>query len=499
MNYRVCKWLGLLPIIALLSDSTPTLFAQTGPTLVPWNFTLFEGSDLIDNCPVCGRPSVLVPLRGTYELRLLQQGPFFTQYAIDHIDFTASLPAGASYKITGQGTFRIGGELAVFQDVFLDVVIQGPDATNECLFTNGVQTVSRQWPPMMQVSLDQTNGSLFQQYHLDLAAAPFREIWFSTTQSFTAGVWNSPTNKVSAGDLLSASGRIVKGNAQLAGALGLQPPVPDLGLKGADVRPGGEVLFSLQQTAFSENLGPLSTGDLLSARGQLVRSNAQLIANFTPNPASGVGLAALQVMDSGEIYFSVETNFVSKKLGRTIQSGDLLSDSGVLVRAGTNLIAAFNPANPTTNVGLASLYVWPGNGECWFTTVTGFYDVQSNYFAAGDLLSDRGYVVYHAAELLSAFSPTTTASPGIDALFLVTDAATDLNAPGPLLAPPRATNDPPGLYLSWNGSGRVFQLQGATNVAGPYLGLSPLTPDTSAVAPAEGPASPTGFFRIRQW
>ena len=40
---------------------------------------------------------------------------------------------------------------------------------------------------MINLTLEQTDGTLTQNYTLHLAAAPIREIWFSTTNKFTAG------------------------------------------------------------------------------------------------------------------------------------------------------------------------------------------------------------------------------------------------------------------------------------------------------------------------
>jgi hypothetical protein len=69
------------------------------------------------------------------------------------------------------------------------------------------------------------------------APAAASEIWFSTANGFTSTNQFDPTNQISAGDLLSNRGRVVKQNSDLMGWLGLMPPVPDLGLDAVQVRP----------------------------------------------------------------------------------------------------------------------------------------------------------------------------------------------------------------------------------------------------------------------
>ena len=69
-------------------------------------------SGLTDDCPICRRPTILAPMSGSFELRLLDNNPLFTRYALENISFTAG--AGfRTYVIRGNGTFQIGGEVAL--------------------------------------------------------------------------------------------------------------------------------------------------------------------------------------------------------------------------------------------------------------------------------------------------------------------------------------------------------------------------------------------------
>jgi hypothetical protein len=340
-------------------------------------------------------------------------------------------------------------------------------------------------------------------FHLGINAAPFREIWFSTAQPFTAGLWNPPTNALSAGDLLSSIGQVAKRNGQLCGRLGIMPVVPDLGLKDIGILPGGEIAFSMGQDVFSETLGGLHPGDLLTDWGRILRTNSELFSAFVPSPVprAGAGLGAVKVTDDGVVYFSVQTNFYSAKLGRTVQTGDLLTDSGDVVRSEAQLLANFNPAKPAADYGLNAVFLWP-SGEVWFSTTQGFADTGTNFYEAGDLLSDQGYVVYRNAELLSAFAPTGGGTNlGLDAVYVITDIPPAGKGLGPAnLALPQPTNQPPAsLAFEWSAGGHVVQLEKATSPAGPYLPASRIDTDGPFLDPGVRTNQAQAFYRLHEW
>jgi hypothetical protein len=489
-----------LTVGALLAVASGASGQSSNP---PWTYTLVNGSQLLDDCPICDHVSRPVPMTGTFQMRLLVQGPLFSTYAVEDIAFQAGLPGGTTYKITGEGSIRIGGELANLQFLALTLLID--DGANPVLdgYTNDSYQVTRWWP-MMQVSAPETNGTPARVYHLWINAAPFRELWFSTTQSFTSTNWNPPTNALSAGDLFSSLGQVAKRNSQLCGRLGIQPPLPDLGLKDFGILPGGEIAFSIARDVFSETLGQLHAGDVLGDRGRVVRTNLPLLSAFVPSPVppAGGGLGALEVTDDGTIEFTVQTNFYSAKLGRTVQTGDLLDDGGNVIRTEEQLLARFNPAKPAADYGLSAVYLWPLNGEIWFSTTQGFYDTSTNYYAAGDLLSDQGYVVYRNSELLSAFAPAGGGTNyGLDALYVITDVPPLGNGLGPAtLFPPQPTNRPPAsLAFGWKAMGHVFQLERATNPAGPYSPASRIDTAGPFVDPGVLTNQAQAFYRLHQW
>jgi len=294
-------------------DILPMGDPAPAPPAATWHYTLLPGSQLTDDCPVCGRPPIIVPMRGTFGLRLIQENPLFATYALEDLAFDAGGPPGTTYKVRGNGVYHVGGEAGLLQDLSLEVRIDNGFTNTLCYFTNAVPQVTRGWP-LIQITVDQTNGTDVLQYRPALTAAPVREIWFSTAHGFTPGT-EPPSNRyLKAGDLLSATGRPVKRNQELTRNLGLlpSPDPPELGLDALDILPGGEVAFSLEQDVFSETLGSLQHGYLLTSRGRVLARNQELTRAFVIlPPVPDVGLDAAQVLDTGEILFSIETDVFS--------------------------------------------------------------------------------------------------------------------------------------------------------------------------------------------
>ena len=468
--------------------------AQQITTTQPWRYLLLDESDLLDDCPLCDRATIQEAMRGTFNLRLLQNGPLFTLYALQDIDFKAG--PGRNYSVTGSGTWKIGGEVAVFQEMFLQVLIDNGSTKKLCYFTNSSQTVTRPWP-MMDITLLQTNGTVSQLYTLRLAAAPVREIWFSTASFFTASSGPSASNTVEGGDLLSISGRVVKRNSDLFTSVGAFPPAPDLGLDAVDMLPGGEIAFSLARNITSQTLGPLQHGDLLSNKGRILRRNQDLLAAFLPLPAGNdVGLDAVQVLDDGQILFSIVTNVFSKQLGVMLHRGDLLSSTGRVVQSNQQLLARFHPASLTNDYGLDALYIWP-SGEIWFSTEIGFQDQMLGSVLGGDLLSDQGYIVLRNPDLLAAFAPNPNALDfGLDALYVITDATPPAAAPRLSVT---ANSSRHSLGLTWQSQGRVFQVDHAALVNDLYQPLSPIIPDLFFDEAGALTNGNQGYYRLGQW
>ena len=484
----------LIAALALFTGWRGTAATQETVPGPAWRYVLLNGSYLLDDCPICGRPSIQEPMRGTFDLRLVETTPLSSRYSMENINFTAG--TSRTYTVNGSGEFVNGGEVVIIQEMSLEVDIDDGNAKKACELKSESAPPGRPLP-MMDIAVEQTNGTFTQTYSLRLTAAPVRDLWFSTTSFFTAGAGDEASSMILGGDLISASGRIVKRNRDFYTSVGATPPGPDLGLDAVDVLPGGEFAFSLDSGFPMTNVGPIYHGDLLSTKGRVIHRNQELMPAFgVQPPAPDVGLDAVHVLDSGEVLFSIESDIFSEKLGTFLRRGDLLSSTGTVVRTHQKLLEKLHPPSASTDYGLDALYQWP-TGEIWFSTEQPFSDSELGPIAAGDLLSDQGYLVFHNPELLTAFAPVqATPDFGLDALFIVTDAT----------APPAGAQlnmaikaGTPDLTLTWQGPGRVFQIERATTLTDPFLPVSPIIPDLSWNEVSALNLRPRAFYRLRQW
>jgi len=92
--------------------------------LVEGDFPTFKGSFFIDDCTICGRPTIPLPVAGTFFLRKTGGGgpnPI-TTYAVESLDLQAARE-GPDYRIQGGGTYQEGGEVALLQSMELTVSV----------------------------------------------------------------------------------------------------------------------------------------------------------------------------------------------------------------------------------------------------------------------------------------------------------------------------------------------------------------------------------------
>ena len=407
-------WFLILTVCAVMANS---LSAQTN---TGWRYTLLDASEITDDCPICGRPTIPYPLRGTFDLVLVGANTVFTDYRITNISFYAASKEQPLYTVTGNGTFRLGGEVAFQQTMLLqtEVCNSGPSCRNVTL------TNTDHFPnvvfPLTDVSVTQTQANFFSVYSMRIVAAPAREIWFAITNRLAT---TNGTADLGAGDLLSHTGRIVRTNAALLQSVAITNPSPTLHVDAFDIAPGGEIFFSLNENATSATSGALQHGDLLSNRGRIVQRNQQLTAAFgIQPPVPDVGLDAVSVQADGEILFSIRTNIFAEGKNVMLHRGDVLSNAGRVVRSNQQLLSAFLPVSPNSDFGLDALYIWE-NGDIWFSTEMEFEDALLGTISAGDLLSAQGRIVFRNADLVSAFAaPPNGSGFGLSDVFVISDA-----------------------------------------------------------------------------
>ncbi len=470
----------------------PGLCAQPVPPEV-WEYQLLDGSYFQDECLICGRPTIQQPLRGKFQLFFSGGGKSNSFYTVTNILFQTR--SGTEVTITGSGRVELlGAPIPVAQNAVFDLKVND----QQKLFTNDVLQLDRTLP-MVDIHLVQTQVDLVQFFSIQIAAAPLRDLWFTTTQPFFSTNLNA---RVLTGDLLSQEGRLLRRRSQVVSQFGFAPSPEGYPIQSVGLAPGAEVQFSLTQDVFSETRNKTyHTGDLLSDKGYVLLTNQELINNFAPQvPGPNVGLDALQVAGGGELLFSVASNFVSERIGQ-ISAGDLLSyrptpggGTNRLVATSQQLISAFTPVTQGDDPGLDAVYVWP-NGDIWFSTERDFNSQTLGPLSNGDLLCNGGYVVFRSAELLSNFAPSDEATnAGLNGLYIVTDAVVSLG--GPQFTGINKSNA--AVVLQYSGTGRAFQVERSPDVQGPYSPAAGITPDLFFTDPGAETNAPS-FFRLRQW
>jgi hypothetical protein len=90
----------------------------------------------------CECPIVSQPTYGSFELRPLGSDPLYTHYAIDR--YIASFNNGpGAVSIVGSGSYKIGGEVALMQQMTLDLQVWGGPVQH---FDSGLVPISTPFP-----------------------------------------------------------------------------------------------------------------------------------------------------------------------------------------------------------------------------------------------------------------------------------------------------------------------------------------------------------------
>jgi hypothetical protein len=389
-------------------------------------YRLVEGSTLVDECPVCALPAVIpIPITGSFWLIPVQRDMWFSYFVVRNLRFMGAAPQ-SKYVGRMDGKYQIGGDFAFVHQMALHGRI---NEFQDLSFDSGV-VFPRLSFPWIEIDLIQLSpADPLHTFRIHLVAVPWPAVWFSTERGFHP----SDPNKVgkafvSDGDLLGLCGRVIRTNNDLTRRLGIMPVVPGIGLDAvmrgmpspasiAD-RCRREIWFSSERDIFSETLGPLRHGDLLSDAGRIVLSFEDLIGPFCPQPpVADYGLDAVAPGPQGRLLFSIEHDFFSECLGVNIGHGDLLLQGGHVFRTNAQLLARFKPIDPPAkDLGLDAVYLWP-HGEIWFSTEIGFNDARFGHIGHGDLLSNYGMVVARNRDLLCRFEPLEDlADFGLDSL-----------------------------------------------------------------------------------
>ncbi|MGE0482126.1 MAG: hypothetical protein AB7Q17_16825 [Phycisphaerae bacterium] len=390
-------------------------------------YRLLETSMLLEEV---GPGVIVTPLTGTFDMQLVSDGD---DDIYNVANFRAKGP-DASVRVHGAGDFRFMTlTMPLHHRMRLTVSVDSRLAELDSGTVEPVPFRPVTLYPTFEIQLWETGAPGQDRIGLHLVAVPAHPLWFSTEIPFDTAP--PPGRLIGAGAILSSGGAVIADNHDLTRNLGMMPIPPDIGLDAlyfvnAPDATRKEFIFSSEQDAFSESLGPLSAGDLFSDTGVIVARNADLFGALDPDPPD-VGLDALCVGLCRCWKISSERDFFSRTLQQTIGHGDLVAQHGEPLLTNAQLRARFHPVSPTPDDLGLDAFIIRDNGEVWFSLEEGFEDRVVGWIGAGDLLSDSGWVVARNARLIRRFGPVaSTPDVGLDAIHVVPLAPGDMNADG---------------------------------------------------------------------
>jgi hypothetical protein len=158
---RVLSWM----LFFVVSTAAGQLEAAELYTLLPGS-TFQQGCSGPCLCPI----EIEQELTGTFTLFPTGVDPLFTNYSLEGISWTAEGPNGQpAHTITGGGTYRLGGEVAVMHQLTLDLSIDGGEPTH---FDSGLVVGGSEFPT---ISISANRGAVCFNMWIDILAAPAEE------------------------------------------------------------------------------------------------------------------------------------------------------------------------------------------------------------------------------------------------------------------------------------------------------------------------------------
>jgi hypothetical protein len=163
----------LLLFLVIAAAATVPARAQTKPETL---YSLNEGSSFEQGCfPPCECPGMIdVPAQGTFLLMPTGFDGYFYTYAVRDVNWTVTL-GGTSTLVTGSGTYRVGGEVALQQELSLDLQVGEGGKVEH--FDSGLVGVSRpvsQPLPTIKLAIS-INGQVCFDKVFNVSASPMPE------------------------------------------------------------------------------------------------------------------------------------------------------------------------------------------------------------------------------------------------------------------------------------------------------------------------------------
>src|SRR5690242_9556719 len=137
---KTSAWIPLIVLTAVVASEQSSAQIISGPTF----YRLDQSSSLQQGCfPPCLCPVMIgEPVKGTFLLTPTGFNGLFDTYAITQVNWLTSIN-GTNQIVTGSGTYKIGGEVALQQELSLDLQL-GPGQVAH--FDSGLVPVSATFP-----------------------------------------------------------------------------------------------------------------------------------------------------------------------------------------------------------------------------------------------------------------------------------------------------------------------------------------------------------------
>lgn len=157
--------LTLIAVALLLLGAHPTHCAHPGTV---YGLSA-DSTAVVEGCfPPLACPSALSDIRGTFRLLPLRSGPLLEEFAVVDVYWLVRVN-GEDLRITGFGTYQIGGEFVTEQR--LQLALQVGDGEVELFDSGLVDTVPVVFPDLdIRISV---NGETFIDTVIDVRAVPF--------------------------------------------------------------------------------------------------------------------------------------------------------------------------------------------------------------------------------------------------------------------------------------------------------------------------------------
>jgi hypothetical protein len=163
----VTKAVSVLGLLCGMADSIHPAHAQSGTG--PAFYHLNPDSNLERGCfPPCECPVMITePVKGTFLLTPIGSDGLFDQYAVSDVNWQFTNYDGTTTLITGSGTYKVGGEVALQQELSLSLQENGGKVEH---FDSGLVQDSTPFPNI-HVTIS-TNGQFCFDTAFEVSASP---------------------------------------------------------------------------------------------------------------------------------------------------------------------------------------------------------------------------------------------------------------------------------------------------------------------------------------